>query len=92
MTRRSGDKTPDSNNGMEKLRLSGTPPPPPLPPDLPIKSSIDSVEHEDALLDIEQLEELQTEAERMKALGNKHMAAQVRLCFVPLVLLICIRD
>lgn len=33
---------------------------------------------DDALLDLEQLEELQHEAERMKALGNKHMAAQVR--------------
>jgi hypothetical protein len=33
---------------------------------------------EEALLDLAQLEELQQEAERMKALGNKHMAAQVR--------------
>ena len=32
---------------------------------------------EDALLDLAQLEELQKEAEKMKALGNKHMAAQV---------------
>jgi hypothetical protein len=32
---------------------------------------------EDALLDLAQLEELQREAEKMKALGNKHMAAQV---------------
>ncbi|KAL7564176.1 hypothetical protein ACA910_021150 [Epithemia clementina (nom. ined.)] len=30
----------------------------------------------DALLDLAQLEELHKEAERMKALGNKHMAAQ----------------
>ncbi len=30
-----------------------------------------------ALLDLEQLEELHEEAERMKALGNKHMASQV---------------
>lgn len=31
---------------------------------------------EDALLDLAQLEELHDEAERMKAVGNKHMAAQ----------------
>ena len=40
--------------------------------------SIESVEGEDALLDLDQLKELHDEAERMKALGNKHMAAQVR--------------
>jgi hypothetical protein len=33
---------------------------------------------DEALLDLAQLEELHHEAERMKALGNKHMAAQVR--------------
>ncbi|KAL3904438.1 MAG: hypothetical protein SGILL_010068, partial [Bacillariaceae sp.] len=33
-------------------------------------------EGDEALLDLEQLEELHHEAERMKALGNKHMAAQ----------------
>jgi hypothetical protein len=38
----------------------------------------ETVEGEEALLDLEQLEELHHEAERMKALGNKHMAAQVR--------------
>lgn len=32
---------------------------------------------DEALLDLAQLEELHHEAERMKALGNKHMAAQV---------------
>jgi len=31
---------------------------------------------QEALLDLNQLEELHSEAERMKALGNKHMAAQ----------------
>ena len=36
-----------------------------------------SVDGEEALLDLAQLEELHQEAERMKALGNKHMAAQV---------------
>lgn len=36
-----------------------------------------STEGDEALLDLEQLEELHHEAERMKALGNKHMAAQV---------------
>lgn len=38
----------------------------------------DKPQNEDELLDLEQLEELHDEAERMKALGNKHMAAQVR--------------
>lgn len=38
-----------------------------------------TVEGDEALLDLEQLEELHHEAERMKALGNKHMAAQVRI-------------
>jgi hypothetical protein len=33
----------------------------------------------DPLHDLEQLEELHEEAERMKALGNKHMAAQVSM-------------
>jgi hypothetical protein len=36
------------------------------------------VDGDEALLDLAQLEELHFEAERMKALGNKHMAAQVR--------------
>jgi hypothetical protein len=36
------------------------------------------VARDDPLLDLAQLEELHHEAERMKALGNKHMAAQVR--------------
>lgn len=35
------------------------------------------VSGEEALMDLAQFEELQHEAERMKALGNKHMAAQV---------------
>jgi hypothetical protein len=39
----------------------------------------ETVEGDEALLDLEQLEELHHEAERMKALGNKHMAAQVRI-------------
>ena len=38
----------------------------------------ESVQGDDALLDLDQLNELHEEAERMKALGNKHMAAQVR--------------
>lgn len=41
---------------------------------------------EDPLLDLEQLEELHEEAERMKALGNKHMASQVRKALVVLLL------
>lgn len=37
----------------------------------------------DALMDLAQLEELHNEAERMKALGNKHMAAQGRWSNIP---------
>lgn len=37
----------------------------------------ENVDGDEALLDLAQLEELHHEAERMKALGNKHMAAQV---------------
>jgi len=40
---------------------------------------------EDPLLDLEQLEELHEEAERMKALGNKHMASQVRILYINVV-------
>jgi hypothetical protein len=36
-----------------------------------------SMDGQEALLDLAQLEELQIEAEKMKGLGNKHMAAQV---------------
>lgn len=48
---------------------------PPKPED-PRPSSTRNVT-DDPLLDLEQLEELHEEAERMKALGNKHMASQV---------------
>ena len=44
----------------------------------PSQSTPESVDGDEALLDLAQLEELHQEAERMKALGNKHMAAQVR--------------
>ena len=37
----------------------------------------DATGGDDAVLDLEELEQLQEEAERMKGLGNKHMAAQV---------------
>jgi hypothetical protein len=37
----------------------------------------DATGAEDAVLDLAELEQLQEEAERMKGLGNKHMAAQV---------------
>lgn len=37
----------------------------------------ESVDGDEALLDLAKLEELHQEAESMKALGNKHMAAQV---------------
>jgi hypothetical protein len=67
------------------------PPPPPLEPPKKSPRSPEREEAEDdeeepamreqtgeeALLDLAQLEELHHEAEKMKALGNKHMAAQV---------------
>jgi hypothetical protein len=60
------------------------PPPPPLPPQSTSNGSVgansaQSLDVDEALLDLAQLEELHQEAERMKALGNKHMAAQVSL-------------
>ena len=47
---------------------------PPRPPAAKGGNDVD-----EALLDLAQLEDLHNEAERMKALGNKHMAAQVGL-------------
>jgi hypothetical protein len=41
-------------------------------------SADDNHDSDEALMDLAQLEDLHNEAERMKALGNKHMAAQVR--------------
>lgn len=67
---------------MEQGPSSGTPPRHPIvsPQGTPdSRESEDEVDNTDeALLDLAQLEELHQEAERMKALGNKHMAAQVR--------------
>ena len=48
------------------------------PPPPPQEGDEEEVDLDEALLDLAQLEELHQEAERMKALGNKHMAAQVR--------------
>lgn len=67
--------TPEEK-AFQEYQLRGEPPPPPPPP--PPAKEI-RTESEDALLDLAQLEELHQEAERMKALGNKHMAAQVRI-------------
>lgn len=39
----------------------------------------DNIDGDEALMDLAELEDLHNEAERMKALGNKHMAAQVSL-------------
>jgi hypothetical protein len=47
--------------------------PSPLP-----KQENGNIDGDEALMDLAQLEDLHNEAERMKALGNKHMAAQVR--------------
>lgn len=47
----------------------------------------DAAGADDAVLDLAELEQLQEEAERMKGLGNKHMAAQVsNITIVPRVL------
>lgn len=58
---------------------------PPAAPDLKMYPDDQASGVEDTLMDLAQLEEMQQEAERMKALGNKHMAAQVR-CIVSRVL------
>jgi hypothetical protein len=67
--------TPEEKAFQEYQRRKEPPPPPPPPP----PANDVRTESEDALLDLAQLEELHQEAERMKALGNKHMAAQVRI-------------
>ena len=41
------------------------------------ESESSPMDGDEALLDLAQLEELHKEAEKMKALGNKHMATQV---------------
>lgn len=86
-----------AEKAFHDYQLRGEPPPPPPPPGPPPPASppketrADGVE--DALLDLAQLEELHQEAERMKALGNKHMAAQVSLlrisCSSPATILPC---
>jgi hypothetical protein len=67
---------------MEQAPSSGTPARHPIVSPQGTPDSRDTEEEEvdtdEALLDLVQLEELHQEAERMKALGNKHMAAQVR--------------
>lgn len=68
---------------LEQRPSSGTPPRHPIvspegTPDSRETEEEEEVDTDEALLDLAQLEELHHEAERMKALGNKHMAAQVR--------------
>ena len=55
---------------MQNLQYTGNNVQQPMP-------SANQQQSEEALLDLAQLEELHQEAEKMKALGNKHMAAQV---------------
>ena len=59
----------------------GTPPPRPSPAAASAKGGNNN-DVDEALLDLAQLEDLHNEAERMKALGNKHMAAQVGVFFL----------
>mmetsp|Transcript_17522 Transcript_17522/g.26608 ORF Transcript_17522/g.26608 Transcript_17522/m.26608 type:complete len:588 (+) Transcript_17522:63-1826(+) len=65
---------------FKEYQKAALPPPPPPPPPQHLPSSENGPDQdptgEDALLDLAQLEELHQEAEKMKALGNKHMAAQ----------------
>lgn len=60
---------------LQPVMELGTPPRPPTKDDIGDEEG--NVDGDEALLDLAQLEELHNEAERMKALGNKHMAAQV---------------
>ena len=64
----------DSAHGVAQMREYE----PAVSPDSEITDDGDSVATKDQnpLMDLAQLEELHIEAERMKALGNKHMAAQ----------------
>lgn len=67
---------------MEQMPM-GTPPRPPTSAEKSSGSTSaenEKLDGDEALLDLAQLEELHQEAERMKALGNKHMAAQVGFC------------
>ena len=66
-----------SYEGAYKKQQSSSRKSPPKPED-PRRPVSQKDVLEDPLLDLEQLEELHEEAERMKALGNKHMASQVR--------------
>jgi hypothetical protein len=83
-------------NEMRAYQTGGAAPPPPPPPHQHLQSArsngsvggqslnsagAQSMDGDEALLDLAQLEELHQEAERMKALGNKHMAAQVCVCW-----------
>jgi len=52
----------------------------------PEASVEDEVKADDAVLDLAELEQLQEEAERMKGLGNKHMAAQVSLDYTVFII------
>ena len=78
---------------FQEYQLRGEAPPPPPPPRPPTSDEEVRNESEDALLDLAQLEELHQEAERMKALGNKHMASQVSCTFpyLPILNIIFIR-
>lgn len=62
---------------MEQVPMRIPPRPPTTAEKAPTDDDDDKVDSDEALLDLAQLEELHHEAERMKALGNKHMAAQV---------------
>lgn len=80
-----GAQLSPEEKAFQDYQMMALPPPPPPPTDgdeelLDAEDEDEDDEEptgEDALLDLAQLEELHQEAERMKALGNKHMAAQV---------------
>ena len=64
---------PRKGLGAMPMESPGQDPPASSPPQV----AEEKIDGNDPLLDLDQLEELHDEAERMKALGNKHMAAQV---------------
>lgn len=63
----------------QDFQLKSPPPAPPVVATERVNEAGEQIDGDEALLDLAQLEELHQEAERMKALGNKHMAAQVGL-------------
>jgi hypothetical protein len=71
------ESQPPASNSPAPMRSPMQPPPAASTPS-PGPRGSDNLDGDEALMDLAQLEDLHNEAERMKGLGNKHMAAQVR--------------